>query len=88
MESICPPYSSDFVHLFMPMVENEEITGTMRGDGENDPLSEFIGKENPKSISGTCPINYCSKTVRKYTGSINNLLKFLLKFCIFIHISC
>jgi hypothetical protein len=26
------------------MVENEEITGTMRGDGENDPVSEFIGK--------------------------------------------
>lgn len=28
----------------MPMVENDEITGTMRGDGENDPVSEFIGK--------------------------------------------
>lgn len=27
----------------MPMVENDEITGTMRGDGENDPVSEFIG---------------------------------------------
>lgn len=44
LETIGPPYSSDFVTLFMPMVENEEITGTMRGDGENDPLSEFIGK--------------------------------------------
>lgn len=30
----------------MPMVENDEITGTMRGDGENDPVSEFIGKYN------------------------------------------
>lgn len=28
----------------MPMVEHDEITGTMRGDGENDPVSEFIGK--------------------------------------------
>lgn len=26
------------------MVENEEITGTMRAEGENDPVSEFIGK--------------------------------------------
>lgn len=43
METIGPPYSSEFVHLFMPMVENDEITGTMRGDGENDPVSEFIG---------------------------------------------
>jgi len=42
LEAIGPPYSSEFVHLFMPMVENDEITGTMRGDGENDPVSEFI----------------------------------------------
>lgn len=27
------------------MVENEEITGSMRGEGqEGDPVSEFIGK--------------------------------------------
>ncbi|KAJ8970315.1 hypothetical protein NQ317_000775 [Molorchus minor] len=31
LETIGPPYSSEFVHLFMPMVENDEITGTMRG---------------------------------------------------------
>lgn len=24
------------------MVENEEITGSMRGEGDNDPVSEFI----------------------------------------------
>ncbi|KAF5273305.1 hypothetical protein FQR65_LT04727 [Abscondita terminalis] len=42
LEAIGPPYSSEFVHLFMPMVENDEITGTMRGDGDNDPVSEFI----------------------------------------------
>ncbi|XP_017779024.1 PREDICTED: negative elongation factor D [Nicrophorus vespilloides] len=42
LEAIGPPYSPEFVNLFMPMVENDEITGTMRGDGENDPVSEFI----------------------------------------------
>ncbi|XP_018331168.1 negative elongation factor D [Agrilus planipennis] len=42
LEAVGPPYSSEFVNLFMPMVENDEITGTMRGDGENDPVSEFI----------------------------------------------
>lgn len=26
------------------MVEHEEITGTMRGDSDNDLVSEFIGK--------------------------------------------
>ena len=44
LEAIAPPYSSEFVQLFLPMVENEEITGTMRGDGDNDLVSEFIGR--------------------------------------------
>lgn len=26
------------------MVENEEITGTMRGDGDGDLVSDFIGR--------------------------------------------
>ncbi|KAL5277155.1 NELFCD family protein [Megaselia abdita] len=42
LETITHPYSPEFVQLFLPMVENEEITGTMRGDGDNDPVSEFI----------------------------------------------
>ncbi|XP_018795559.1 PREDICTED: negative elongation factor D [Bactrocera latifrons] len=42
LETITPPYSPEFVQLFLPMVENEEITGTMRGEGDNDPVSEFI----------------------------------------------
>lgn len=43
LEAVAPPYTLEFVQLFLPMVENEEITGSMRGDGENDPVSEFIG---------------------------------------------
>lgn len=43
LETITHPYSAEFVQLFLPMVENEEITGTMRGEGDNDPVSEFIG---------------------------------------------
>lgn len=27
------------------MVENEEIMGSMRSEGDNDPVSEFIGKK-------------------------------------------
>lgn len=42
LEAITPPYTPEFVQLFLPIVENDEITGTMRGDGENDPVSEFI----------------------------------------------
>lgn len=43
LETITHPYSPEFVQLFLPMVENEEITGSMRGEGEGDPVSEFIG---------------------------------------------
>ncbi|XP_059476504.1 negative elongation factor D [Neocloeon triangulifer] len=42
LEAISPPYTGEFVQLFLPMVEHEEVTGTTRGDGENDPVSEFI----------------------------------------------
>ncbi|KAF4519090.1 hypothetical protein B566_EDAN001682 [Ephemera danica] len=42
LEAIAPPYTAEFVQLFLPMVEHEEVTGTTRGDGENDPVSEFI----------------------------------------------
>lgn len=42
LDAIAPPYTFEFVQLVLPMVENEEITGTMRAEGENDPVSEFI----------------------------------------------
>ncbi|KAL0851216.1 hypothetical protein ABMA28_007060 [Loxostege sticticalis] len=42
LDAIAPPYTPEFVQLVLPMVENEEITGTMRAEGENDPVSEFI----------------------------------------------
>uniref|UniRef100_A0A6B2EC94 Putative negative elongation factor d-like protein n=1 Tax=Phlebotomus kandelakii TaxID=1109342 RepID=A0A6B2EC94_9DIPT len=42
LETITHPYSPEFVQLFLPMVENEEITGSMRGEGDQDPVSEFI----------------------------------------------
>ncbi|GBP11772.1 Negative elongation factor D [Eumeta japonica] len=46
LDAIAPPYTQEFVQLVLPMVENEEITGTMRAEGENDPVSEFIGKSS------------------------------------------
>lgn len=42
LDIIAPPYTAEFINLFLPLVENEEITGTMRIEGENDPVSEFI----------------------------------------------
>jgi len=43
LETIAPPYSQEFVHLFLPLVENEEITGGHnRVDMDSDPVSEFI----------------------------------------------
>ncbi|KAF6200522.1 hypothetical protein GE061_004965 [Apolygus lucorum] len=41
LEAIAPPYSCEFVTLFLPIVENEEITGNMRVE-DSDPVSEFI----------------------------------------------
>ncbi|KAG1664297.1 Negative elongation factor C/D [Nymphon striatum] len=53
LDVIAPPYTLDFVQLFLPLVENEEITGGMRTDTENDSVSEFIVH---------CKANYTNST--------------------------
>lgn len=42
LETVTQPYSPEFVNLFLPMVENEDITGKNQMD-EIDLFSEFIG---------------------------------------------
>lgn len=42
LDVIAPPYTAEFVHLFLPLIENDGITGTLRSDDGNDPVSEFI----------------------------------------------
>lgn len=42
LDTIGPPYSLEFVQLFLPLVENEEIIGGMRREGDDDPVSEFV----------------------------------------------
>uniref|UniRef100_A0A0A9X0I5 Negative elongation factor D n=1 Tax=Lygus hesperus TaxID=30085 RepID=A0A0A9X0I5_LYGHE len=51
LEAIAPPYSWEFVALFLPIVENEEITGNMRVE-DSDPVSEFIShcKSNHREL--------------------------------------
>ena len=41
---IAPPYTTEFVHLFLPLIESEDITGSLRADDDLDPVSEFIGQ--------------------------------------------
>ena len=44
LDVISPPYTSEFVQLFFPLIDSEDITGSLRTPGENDPVSEFIRK--------------------------------------------
>ena len=44
LDVIAPPYTTEFVQALMPLIENEDITGSLRNDDENDLVSEFIGK--------------------------------------------
>lgn len=44
LDVIAPPYTSDFVQLFLPILENDSIAGTIRIEGEHDPVAEFICK--------------------------------------------
>jgi negative elongation factor C/D len=42
LDTIAPPYSAEFVQLFLPLVENDEILGGMSRAGDEDPVAEFI----------------------------------------------
>ncbi|XP_071785026.1 negative elongation factor D-like [Asterias amurensis] len=42
LDMIAPPYTSEFVHLFSPIIENQDITGTLRNEEGKDPVSNFI----------------------------------------------
>ena len=44
LDVIAPPYTSDFVQLFLPILENDSIAGTIKTEGEHDPVAEFIGR--------------------------------------------
>ena len=47
---IAPPYTSEFVHLFSPIIENQDITGTLRNEEGKDPVSNFIGKKDEDEV--------------------------------------
>ncbi|MGH0184270.1 UNVERIFIED_CONTAM: hypothetical protein FKN15_014406 [Acipenser sinensis] len=42
LDVIAPPYTSDFVQLFLPILENDSIAGTIKTEGECDAVAEFI----------------------------------------------
>ncbi|XP_006141922.2 negative elongation factor C/D [Tupaia chinensis] len=42
LDVIAPPYTSDFVQLFLPILENDSIAGTIKTEGEHDPVTEFV----------------------------------------------
>ena len=44
LDVVAPPYTSDFVQLFLPILENDSIAGTIKTEGEHDPVTEFIGR--------------------------------------------
>ncbi|CAF0753316.1 unnamed protein product, partial [Didymodactylos carnosus] len=42
LEMIGPPYDNSFVQLFLPLIQNEAITGTFRTEEEKKGVKEFI----------------------------------------------
>ncbi|XP_009463812.1 PREDICTED: negative elongation factor C/D-like [Nipponia nippon] len=42
LDVIAPPYTSYFVQLFLPVLQNESIAGTIKIEDEHDPTTEFI----------------------------------------------
>ncbi|KAK7505402.1 hypothetical protein BaRGS_00003564 [Batillaria attramentaria] len=44
LDVIAPPYTPEFVQLFLPLIENQDITGILRSEDNSDPVSEFISE--------------------------------------------
>lgn len=42
LEMIAPPYSREFVNIFLPIVKNDSITGILRNADKKDDVSKFL----------------------------------------------
>lgn len=42
LDMITPPYTAEFIQLLLPLIENEDITGSLRTEDGSDPVTEFI----------------------------------------------
>lgn len=45
LDIISQPYSADFVQLFLPIINNEDITGSLRNEEGTDAVSQFLGED-------------------------------------------
>ncbi|XP_020892734.1 negative elongation factor C/D [Exaiptasia diaphana] len=50
LEMIAPPYSPEFIQLFLPIVQNKHITGKLRKNEGSDDVSAFIA-HCPRDVS-------------------------------------
>ena len=41
---IAPPYSREFVNIFLPIVKNDSITGILKNADKKDDVSKFLCK--------------------------------------------
>ena len=41
LDMISPPYTNEFVNLFLPFIENQDITGSLRNE-EIQAVEDFI----------------------------------------------
>lgn len=48
---IGPPYSSEFVTVFLPLVQNDEIISLLVTPSKDDPVSLFLGKYSIHCLS-------------------------------------
>ena len=41
---IAPPYSREFIDIFLPIVKNDSITEILRMPDKKDDVSRFLGR--------------------------------------------
>ena len=73
LDVIAPPYTMEFVQLFLPLIDNEDITGSLRSEDENDPVSEFIGRLNVLTY-------HRFSDIFRFFRSFSNIVEHVLEF--------
>jgi len=64
---IAPPYSPDFISLMLPIVQNKEITDTLRTSNGEDDVTQFLSKSFSCVIRNSYFISFVLEREKNYS---------------------
>ena len=84
LDVIAPPYTTELMQSLLPLIENDEITGSLKTDEENDNVSQFIGRFSQGQTVFMLLPNWSQifLTLYFYDGNYSSKVRFLANYSI------